>query len=328
MRRGAVVSQVGQRLDQAYSECRRQTRLHARTFFFASHVLPPEKRAGSYAVYTFCRRADNIVDLPASGAPQQELAQLRDLLDRVFGSAGTLEAPWLALRDTVQRFDIPIDYFHDLLRGVEMDLTKSRYVDFAELDEYCYCVASVVGLMMSRIFGVSDPAVLERALEMGTAMQLTNILRDVGEDYRMGRVYLPQKELAAYSYTEADLAEGRIDQRFKKLMEFQIARARDYYRKAAPGIEIIPDDGSRTCARLMSTTYAQILDRIEMNGYDVFRRRAFVPLSGKLRIAATALLQRTGGATTRPVRSMNHRPHHPPAARPAETRDSMSGEIR
>jgi len=328
MRRAAVDPRTDQVLDQAFSECRRETRLHARTFFFASHVLPPEKRAASYAVYAFCRRADNIVDLPVSATPRQELAQLRDLLDRVFESAATLESPWLALRDTVRRFDIPISYFYDLLRGVELDLTKSRYVDFAELHDYCYCVASVVGLMMSRIFGVSDPAALERALEMGTAMQLTNILRDVGEDYRMGRVYLPHNELEAYGYTEADLAEGRIDQRFIQLMQFQIARARDYYRSAAPGIETIPDDGSRTCARLMSTAYAQILDRIEMNGYDVFRRRAFVPLSGKLRIAATVLLRRSGGATTGPVRSMECRPHDPPLSGPAKARETMSGEIR
>jgi len=316
-------------LQRGYMECRRQTRLYARTFFFASHVLPPEKRAASYAVYAFCRRADNVVDLPRSGAPREELTGLRDLLERIYGEPGSLDGPSLALRDTVLRYAIPRAYFQDLLRGVELDLTKARYEDFAELEDYCYCVASVVGLMMSRIFGIADPAVLERALEMGTAMQLTNILRDVGEDYRMGRIYLPQQELKAFEYTEGDLAEGRVDERFARLMRFQIARARDYYRRAAPGIQSIPDDGSRSCARLMGTTYATILERIEANGYDVFRHRAFVPLSEKLRIAATTFFQNRRGISPLalwPAGRLGRTSS--PASMRAERGKSLSGDIQ
>ena len=294
-----MAGRVDTTLQQGYLECRRQTRQHARTFFFASHVLPVEKRSAAYAVYAFCRRADNVVDHRTTGTPGADLVALRSDLDDVYGGGGTLEPASLALRDTVERYGIPREYFEDLLRGVEMDLSITRYATFAELEDYCYCVASVVGLMMSRVFGVSEPSALERALEMGTAMQLTNILRDVGEDYRMGRIYLPQSELEAFGYGEEDLAQGRVDQRFVRLMTFQIDRAREYYRRAAPGIEHIPDDGSRSCARLMSSTYAGILDRIEANGYDVFGRRAVVPLAGKLRIAAATLFHGGGSAVQR-----------------------------
>jgi phytoene synthase len=176
-----------------------------------------------------------------------------------------------ALDETIRAFDIPKEYFFDLLRGVEMDLDRDRYATFEELREYCYCVASVVGLIM------------------------TNILRDVGEDWRMGRVYVPQEDLARFRYQEPDLASGVIDQNFVDLMRFQAARARGFYRRSEAGIPFLADPGARRTVRIMGRAYRRILDKIEQNRYDVFARRAFVSFPEKLLIAAGSIRPGPGG---------------------------------
>jgi phytoene synthase len=285
----------GTGLARAYAECQAITRTHAKSFYFASHVLPRQKRLSAYAVYAFCRRADNAVDgvdarLPEDRA-QKNITDIHSQLDAVFDPSGTLEEPLCALRDTVLRYRIPRQYFRDLLRGVEMDLTKTRYETFEDLKEYCYCVASVVGLMMTRIFGLTSEMALQNAVDLGTAMQLTNILRDVKEDHAMGRVYLPQEDLSRFGYTEEDLNRGQVNDAFVSLMRFEISRAREYYRSAEQGIPFLADPGSRYCVRLMSATYEGILDRIEEGMYNIFSHRAHVPLGGKLRVAAHLLFR-------------------------------------
>jgi 15-cis-phytoene synthase len=280
---------VGHSVD-TFDQARLYARHYAKTFYFASHVLPREKREAAYAVYAFCRRADNIVD-DAGNEPSAQrravvlLAELRDELHDVYDGPADGRR-WSALRSTVRSFGIPRIHFLDLLRGVEMDLLKCRFATFAELEEYCYCVASVVGLIMARIFGAFSPEALRHASELGTAMQLTNILRDVGEDLRMDRIYLPQDELTRFSVSESDLRAGNPEGALRELLEFQVTRARTYYQLAGPGIAMIPDDGSRFCAEMMSRLYGRILDVVEANGYDVFTRRAHVPLPTKIRIAA------------------------------------------
>jgi len=265
------------------------TRTFAKSFYFASHVLPQAKREASYAVYEFCRVADNAVDaLPPEGSTNVvRLDTLRADLEEVY--AGT-SVRWVALAETVSRYGIPREYFDHLLRGVEMDLAPVRFETFGELKEYCYCVASVVGLMMTRVFGVSDERAYEQALDLGTAMQLTNILRDIDEDLTRGRVYLPQEDLRRHGCTEASLARRTVDDRFVSLMKEEIARAREFYGRGEAGIPYLTDDGSRFCVQLMAGTYRRILDAIEANGYDVFRGRAHVPLRTKLVIAAGAYL--------------------------------------
>jgi phytoene synthase len=191
----------------------------------------------------------------------------------------------LALQHTVHRYGIPKRYFLDLLEGVEMDRTKHRYSTFDELDVYCFRVASVVGLIMTHIFGVSDPEGFVHAAELGTAMQLTNILRDVGEDLRMGRIYLPMDELLETGLTEADLQKGEVTPRMREFLQYQIARARHYYARAEQGVSMLTDDGSRFCVRLMLETYSGILADIEASGYNVFTRRAYVPLRRKVALA-------------------------------------------
>jgi phytoene synthase len=300
------LSTKGTGMEGAFRTCQAYTREHAKSFYFASHVLPREKRMASYAVYAFCREADNIVDVGATPESAARLEELRQQLARVYGAPGALRPHLAALRETVAAYAIPREYFLDLIRGVEMDLTRSRYDRFEDLKEYCYCVASVVGLMMAKIFGVSDGSAYRHAADLGTAMQLTNILRDIREDHAMGRIYLPQEDLAGRGYAEADLARGVVDDRFRDLMRFQIARAREYYAAAEPGIPMLTNDGSRFCARLMSTTYAGILTAIERNGYDVFARRAYVPAAGKLRIALGAALAVRPGAEGSPRASVDH----------------------
>ena len=274
---------------------RQITRRYARTFYFASHVLPPAKRDAAYVVYAFCRTADNVTDVHREDTEripdaEREIARLREELDAVFASTD-VPTRWVALRDVVRQYHIPRQYFDELLHGVSMDLTPRRFATWAELEVYCYRVASVVGLIMTHIFGATTPVALQHAARLGTAMQLTNILRDVGEDLRMDRVYLPQDELRAHGVTEEALAAGTVTPAITALLRFQIDRARTLYAEADGGIPMIPDDGSRFSTQLMRTLYSRILDAIEENGYDVFSRRAHVRSSTKLRLALGIMIR-------------------------------------
>jgi phytoene synthase len=274
-----------------FEQCRRYARRYARSFYFASHVLPKPKRLASYAIYAFCRYADELADGPQISATEgrRRLEELREQLRRVYTGSRFMDNRLLAFRETVFNYAIPQEYFLDLLRGFEMDLARVRFRRFEDLTTYCYNVASTVGLMMTHVFGVSDTKAFRHAEELGIAMQLTNILRDVGEDYRRGRVYLPEAELAAFNYSEQDLARGTINENFIALMRSNIERARAYYLQADSGIPLLTDDGSRLCVRLMRRIYSGILDQIEANRYDVFTRRAYVPTRRKIIIALTTM---------------------------------------
>ena len=285
-------------LHTSFLACRKTTRENAKAFYFASFALPREKRLAAYSVYTFCRRADNLVDdggvSPDAGRIRQGIESMRAELHRVYaglpGAAGDIPA----FRHTVLEYGIPEQYFLDLLRGVEMDLHRTRYETFEELREYCYCVASVVGLIMTKILGAADDAALGAAADLGTAMQLTNILRDVGEDLRLGRIYLPLEDLGRFRFTEADLARGVVNGNFVDLMRFEAERAIEYYRRSEAGIPLLRDRRARRTVRIMGRSYRRILDKIEQNRYDVFTRRAYVPLAEKLVIAAGSFLPGPG----------------------------------
>ena len=262
--------------------CRRITQTYARTFYLASHALPRATRSHAFAVYAFCRWADNGVDDAADLADATaRLDHARNVLDLAYSSAPSSPG-LLAFRQTVRERAIPKDLFADLLDGMAMDLTVARYPDFGALDLYCYRVAGVVGLMMTHVFGHRDARCLSHAVELGRAMQLTNILRDVAEDLGKGRIYLPQDELAAFGIPESQLAEGRVTDNFRALMRAQIARARRDYRDSEAGIPDLAGDSSRLTVLLMGRLYAGILDAIERLDYDVFRHRAHVPARRKL----------------------------------------------
>ncbi len=279
--------------------CRRITRHHARTFYFASACLPRPTRAHAYAVYGFCRWADNGVDDARDRAEAAiRLGAARRALDLAY--SGSPAPPGLsAFRRTVRLRSIPRGLFDDLLDGMEMDLDVTRYADFAALDRYCYRVAGVVGLMMAHVFGHRSDRCFPDALALGTAMQLTNILRDVAEDHRMGRIYIPQDELARFGVAESDLAEGRVGDGFRALMRFQIDRARRYYAQSEAGIPWLVGDSSRLTVRVMGRIYAGILGAIERQGLDVFRGRARVSAPRKLATLAACQIETARDACRR-----------------------------
>ncbi len=267
----------------AGSICRR----HAKSFYFASYFLPKPKRRAAYAVYSFCRLLDDAVDT-RPGREAEGIAEFERILDSVYlDELDHLpkDEPGLALRAfqaTVREHDIPRVLFVELAEGCRMDLTISRYTTWRDLEVYCYHVAGVVGLMMSCIFGPIDESTREQAVTMGNAMQLTNILRDVKEDFDRGRIYLPAEDMERFHVSEADLAAGRTTREFIELMQFEIARARSLYRSGAAGLCKLADDGSRTTAAAMAVIYSGILCSIEAQQYDVFSRRAHLSMLQKL----------------------------------------------
>jgi phytoene synthase len=271
-------------LDAAYNHCDALTRFHSKTFYLASALLPNEQCMAVRALYAFCRITDNLVDAPDAFGAQESLEVWRRT---VTVSQPPVDEPVaLAWADTQMRFHIPAGYAQQLIDGVRQDFTKNRYQSFAELAAYAYGVASTVGLMAMHIIGFSSDAAIPYAIKLGVALQLTNILRDVAEDWRSGRLYLPQDELAEYGLSEEDIARGEAsggyDERWREFMRIQIARTRRLYRESMPGIRMLNNDG-RLAITAAARLYEAILDQIEAADYDVFSRRVSVSPLGKLR---------------------------------------------
>lgn len=278
-------------LEAAYREAAVVTRRHAKTFYFCSFGLPLEIRRHAYAVYACCRMIDDEVDRAAPGAAITEVVtRLRGCLDGLYGSeVGEDEPAWAAaFRATVQEREIPKVFFLDLLTGVEMDQAPVRMRAWPELERYCYHVAGVVGLMMTRVFGLRDRSKEAEAIKLGEAMQLTNILRDVAEDLRMDRIYLPLDELERFGLDEAFLRRGRVTPDWVAFMKFQVERARAAYRAAESGIGALDRNGCQWTVWMMHQVYGGILEEIERAGYDVFTGRCYVGLGRKLALAARA----------------------------------------
>lgn len=283
-----------EQIDEAYEYCRRVTQRASKTFYWGSMFLPPQKRKAIWAVYAFCRVVDDIVDevieaqaprpghLSGSRSPEEDLEYWRCSMGRIYQRGGSDAGPIeLAWSDMLERYDVPLEPALDLLKGVAMDLTVRRYMTFEELYVYCYQVAGTVGLLSSTIFGYHDEAALVHAVDLGVALQLTNILRDIGEDARRGRIYLPLDEMRRFGYSDAELMAGVINDAFRDLVRFQMARADEYYLRSQVGIPLLHAD-CRLAVRLSSSLYRHILDRIRLNNYNVFTKRASVPLKIKL----------------------------------------------
>jgi phytoene synthase len=269
-------------LERAYAHCAAMTAAHSRSFYAATRFLPASKRQAIRALYAFCRVTDNIVDSQGTTESSKSAflaAWRRTALSSEPPADDRVAVAWA---DTRLRWRIPQRYVEQLIDGVSRDLRPARYATFEELTAYAYGVASTVGLMSMHIIGFAGVGAIPYAIRLGVALQLTNILRDVGEDWRAGRVYLPQDELAAYGLSEADLAAGRVDDRWRAFMRFQIERNRDLYRQARPGIALLNADG-RLAVAAAAELYAAILDDIEAHDYDVFTRRAHVGAIGKVR---------------------------------------------
>ncbi|MDC0710439.1 phytoene/squalene synthase family protein [Stigmatella sp. ncwal1] len=304
-------------VSQGYRWSREVTRHHAKSFFFASYLLFGERRKAAFALYAFCRRLDDMVDEGGEGGAPEDLKsrleRARQRVAEVYLPMPELAAPGLespaqrlmsaqaqsswhegefaALKHCIHRFRIPEQPFQDLISGMEMDLTKHRYATFEELDLYCYRVAGVVGLMLTPVLGCTDERAVAHAADLGRGMQLTNILRDVREDLERGRVYLPSSELASFGLSEEDLRSGRVEDRWRSFMRFQISRARGYYASAAAGLPYLQGLGSRRMVRLMGGIYGDILRVIEARDYDVFSARAYVPGRRKLALALAAMVR-------------------------------------
>lgn len=300
---------------QGYQLAKQVTRQHAKSFFFASYLLFGARRRAAFALYAFCRRLDDMVDeggqSVAATELQARLQRARRMVAEVYlpipelaatelgppaeRVMGAQEQPswnaeeFAALRHAILRFRIPELPFQELISGMEMDLTKDRYATFEELDLYCYRVAGVVGLMLTPVLGCSDARAASHAADLGRAMQLTNILRDVREDLERGRVYLPADELKSFGLSEDDLRRGQVDDRWRDFMRFQIARARRLYASAGAGVHYLQGFGSQRMVRLMGGIYGDILRVIEARDYDVFSARAWVPGRRKLALAAAAM---------------------------------------
>jgi phytoene synthase len=266
-------------LENSYGECESITSSHSRSFYFASNLLPLEKKRAVRALYAFCRVADDIID-EDSHQPEQKLDHWRELTisARTVPSRGVP----LAWTETRSKFRIPLRYAEQLLDGIQQDLHKYRYNTFEELSVYCYGVASTVGLMSMHIIGFEQAEAIHYAVKLGVALQMTNILRDVYEDWHAGRLYLPLDELKAYGLREEDIERGQVDDRWRAFMRFQIARNRRLYEEAWPGIPLLHQDG-RFAVAAAAGLYEAILDDIENHDYDVFSRRAHVSDSLKLR---------------------------------------------
>lgn len=267
------------------------TKKCAKTFYFASRFLKQDKRNAAYAVYAICRISDEAVDNAAAGSPEQRLEKLKKNIVDVYNQAIADNAILSAFRQTVEKYQIPQEYFKELIAGMYLDLHKNRYKNFAELSDYCYKVAGVVGLIMLKIFGFNEQKAKDYAVDLGIAMQLTNILRDIREDFARGRIYLPEDEMADFGVTEADISENRVNDNFKALLKFQIARAREYYTNSKLGIKMIAGANSRFVVCAMTDIYAGILNSIEKNNYDVFSRRAHVGILAKLNTILKIILK-------------------------------------
>lgn len=274
-------------LNEAYDRCGEVCAEYAKTFYLGTMLMTPERRKAIWAIYVWCRRTDELVDGPnASHITPSALDRWESRLEDLF-AGHPYDMYDAALSDTVTKFPVDIQPFKDMIKGMRMDLKKSRYKNFDELYLYCYCVAGTVGLMSVPVMGIAPASqaatesVYNAALALGIANQLTNILRDVGEDARRGRIYLPQDELAQAGLSEEDVFIGKVTDKWRSFMKKQIARARMFFQEAEQGVCELSQT-SRWPVYASLVLYRQILDEIEANDYNSFTKRAYVSKAKKL----------------------------------------------
>ncbi|HVX69310.1 MAG TPA: phytoene/squalene synthase family protein [Mycobacteriales bacterium] len=288
---------VDPRLRASYRACRAVNAAHGRTFYLATTLLPPAKRPAVHALYGFARRADEIVDaIDPSLSLEERDRQLTEWTELLLRGAG--EDPVMpAVHDTIVRNNIPLDLFDDFLASMRMDLTTSEYGTWHDLVVYMQGSAAAIGSEVLPILGTVPGAMNDAepyARTLGIAFQLTNFIRDVGEDLQRGRVYLPKDDLTAFGVTADDLAAGVVNANIRALLAFEISRAHDLYRSAEPGIELL-HPSSRECVRTAFRLYRGILDAVERSGYRVLDRRAQVSIPRRLAIAAPAWVRARRG---------------------------------
>lgn len=288
---GAGLSVAG-----CYELCRRVHKAHSRTYYFSTSLFPKEVRPHVHALYGFMRYADEIVDNPGAASLGEQLSGLEAFEAETLAAVAGEPVPNPILRafaNTVILRGIGTDLITAFMHSMKMDTHVFRYETFGDLQEYTYGSAAVVGLMMCRVVGTKGEAAAPHAEALGEAMQLTNFLRDVGEDWARGRVYLPLEDLRRFGYDEEELGRAVIDDRFIALMRFEMERARELYALADRGMKYIPR-GCRYPVVVAGKLYAAILDRVEAAGYDVFTRRAETSFPHKLKVAAAVAARDPG----------------------------------
>jgi phytoene synthase len=278
-------------LRASYRRCRALNARHGRTYYLATLLLPAEKRPHMHALYGFARHADDIVDnLDPSLTPHGRERRLTEWSEKFL--RGDVDDPLVpAVHDTIVRYGIPLRYFEDFLASMQMDLTTVEYASWDDLARYVHGSAAVIGLQMLPILGTvrgMHDVAAPYAQDLGVAFQLTNFIRDVGEDLRRGRVYLPKDEMAWFNLTRDDLASGVVDANLRRLLAFQIARARELFRAAAPGLRLLAPT-SRDCIRAAAVLYGEILDEVEAVDYRVLHQRVVVSRSRRAAVAVPAI---------------------------------------
>ncbi|MEZ5185864.1 MAG: phytoene/squalene synthase family protein [Candidatus Nanopelagicales bacterium] len=281
-------------LRASYSRCRTLNAQHGRTYFLATRLLPAAKRPFVHALYGLARHADEIVDrIDPSVSPQQRADALKRWSDRFMHDlqAGHSSDPIAAAAvDTAVRWSIPSEHFAAFFHSMAMDLTVEQYQTYEDLFEYVYGSAAVIGLQMVPILEPSSLRAYGHARDLGIAFQLANFIRDVGEDLERGRIYLPLAELAEHGVTQADVRAHRVDDDWREALADQIGRVRMLQARANPGIAML-EPASQPCIAAASVLYCGIVDQVEANGYDVFTRRATVPLTRRALVAVPAAVR-------------------------------------
>ena len=270
----------------AFEYARKLTAYYSKSFYFSARLLPKEQRWATFALYGFCRYCDNLIDIPRQRTEAEILRELQRLTEELKVAYNTSESQHPIIRVFIivaKTFGIPIEYPSELLKGVAMDIQKARYQTFDELSIFCYRVAAVVGLMMTYILGYKEEGAFAYAEKLGTAMQLTNILRDVKEDKEMGRIYIPQTDLAQFRVTEQDIFNEKMTPQLAELIKFQVERADQYYTEAMPGIRFLKTE-SQYAIYSAAKIYRGILRKIEEHDYNPFLSRVFVPSTQKIKI--------------------------------------------
>ncbi|MCZ6691587.1 MAG: presqualene diphosphate synthase HpnD [Planctomycetota bacterium] len=281
-------------LREAFESCQRLTRASRTNFYYPFLLLPARRREALISVYAFCRATDDLADEPdGTGSRAERIAAWRQELARTYeGRPG--QSITRSLRSAILRFHLPKAHFDDLINGVEMDTIQNRYPTFQGLYTYCYRVASAVGLICIEIFGYRDLGARRYAEDLGVALQLTNILRDVSADAARDRIYLPLEDLEKFGCTEEEILAGSTSSSFEALMQFECDRARSYYRKAWRSLPRV-DRSSLLAAEAMGRIYYEILRSIERRGYDVYSDRVRIPAVRKAGIAAEVWLRKLLG---------------------------------
>jgi len=270
----------------AFEHSRLLTAHYAKSFYISARMLPADRRWAAYALYGFCRYADNLIDNPRSRSSAELIEEAQRLQREIEVAWRTGESEHPIVKPLIvvaRKYGIPMKYPLELLKGVQMDIEIRRYETFEDLYLFCYRVAGVVGLMMTHILGYKDEEAFEHAEKLGVAMQLTNILRDIKEDKNMGRIYLPREELLRFGVSENDIFEENMTDRFRRMMKFQVQRAHAYYEDADIGIAML-EKKSQFAIYSASKIYRSILLKIEARHYNPFLGRVFLPQINKIGI--------------------------------------------